>query len=227
MTRKPPDKLTAQEIADYLRGHTDFFLHHPEIIADMQFQSENKGNVVSLTEKQVEILRQRNNEMQLRINDNLERIRSNELLFDKTRHLTLDLIEAPSLNEIVTILRNNMKLNFNCNTSSLILFCESEDEIDARTVPIEDAKKAISPLLNSPAPVCGMLRDEELEFLFPGNEEVASAAIANLVHKHQIIGIFALGSYDPEYFRSGMGTLFLGYVADVLSRILPRYLVLS
>ncbi|MCY1563071.1 hypothetical protein D9M68_1005550 [compost metagenome] len=36
-------------------------------------------------------------------------------------------------------------------------------------------------------------------------------------------GVLAIGSPDPQHYKSSLGTLFLGYVAEVLARVLPRF----
>jgi uncharacterized protein YigA (DUF484 family) len=36
-------------------------------------------------------------------------------------------------------------------------------------------------------------------------------------------GVLAIGSRDPQHYKSSVGTLFLSYIADVLSRLLPRF----
>jgi hypothetical protein len=36
-------------------------------------------------------------------------------------------------------------------------------------------------------------------------------------------GVLAIGSPDPLHYKNSLGTLFLGYVAEVLARVLPRF----
>jgi uncharacterized protein YigA (DUF484 family) len=36
--------------------------------------------------------------------------------------------------------------------------------------------------------------------------------------------MLSIGNRDPQYYRSSMGTLFLSYIAEVLNRLLPKYL---
>ncbi|MNN47051.1 hypothetical protein D3C81_1614550 [compost metagenome] len=36
-------------------------------------------------------------------------------------------------------------------------------------------------------------------------------------------GVLAIGSRDPQHYKSSVGTLFLSYIADVLGRIVPRF----
>ena len=72
--------------------------------------------------------------------------------------------------------------------------------------------------------MCGTLGSKELEFVF-GNHasEIGSVAVVPLMHG-SAFGLLAIGNRDPNYYRSSMGTLFLGYIAEVLNRLLPKYL---
>jgi uncharacterized protein YigA (DUF484 family) len=69
-----------------------------------------------------------------------------------------------------------------------------------------------------------VLRPEEVKFLFPDHSrQIGSAAVIPLSLGHPL-GVLAIASTDPQYFRSSMGTLFLGYIAEVINRLLPKYL---
>ena len=84
------------------------------------------------------------------------------------------------------------------------------------------AKEAIGHLLDSDKPLAGALRPAELSFLFAESaEQVASTALAPIRYQG-LHGVLALGSEDPQQYRSATGTLFLGYVADALARVLLR-----
>ena len=62
------------------------------------------------------------------------------------------------------------------------------------------------------------------EFIFGEDEctQVGSAAVVSLTHQG-LHGVLAIGSPDPQHYKSSLGTLFLGYVAEVLARVLPRF----
>ena len=36
-------------------------------------------------------------------------------------------------------------------------------------------------------------------------------------------GVLAIGSSDPQHYKSSLGTLFLAYLAEVIARVLPRF----
>jgi len=56
-----------------------------------------------------------------------------------------------------------------------------------------------------------------------GESDIHSMAIAAVSLNSQGIGLLALGSRDPLHFRSSTDTLFLGYLAKVVSQLLVRF----
>ena len=85
----------------------------------------------------------------------------------------------------------------------------------------ESAKTEIGALLKGNKAVCGALRKEELNYLFPDAGEVGSAALMPLGTGPKL-GLIAVGSSDAGRYNSNMGTLFLAHIADVIVRLLPR-----
>jgi hypothetical protein len=82
----------------------------------------------------------------------------------------------------------------------------------------------VQPLIETNLPSCGQLSEAMNRFLFQDRAvKVQSAAVVPLV-KGDTLGLLAIGSYDPNYFQSSQGTLFLSYVGEVLSRIIFRIL---
>lgn len=90
----------------------------------------------------------------------------------------------------------------------------------------QSAREALGGLLDSERPVCGQLRPEERAFLFPDRPHDPIASVALVPLRHQApVGLFAVGSCQPGYFDQSMGSLFLTYISDTLSRLLPPMLV--
>ncbi|MNP61585.1 hypothetical protein D3C76_1567870 [compost metagenome] len=93
-----------------------------------------------------------------------------------------------------------------------------------RSVSAAEAHQSIGGLLAGGKTICGVLRSHELEFLFGTDErdQVGSAAVVSLTYQG-LHGVLAIGSPDPQHYKSSLGTLFLGYIAEVLARVLPRF----
>ena len=91
-------------------------------------------------------------------------------------------------------------------------------------VNIAEAREYVGPLLKNSRAMCGTLGSKEMEFIFGEHaSEIGSIATVPLVHG-SVFGLLTIGNRDPQYYRSSMGTLFLSYIAEVLNRLLPKYL---
>ncbi|WP_285426518.1 MULTISPECIES: DUF484 family protein [unclassified Pseudomonas] len=214
--------LEAEAVAAWLQQHPDFFAEHDELLTSMRIPHQ-RGDTVSLVERQLKLLRERNIEMRHRLSQLMDVARDNDRLFEKTRRLILDLMDATSLEEIVIAVEDSLRQEFQVPFVSLILFSDNPMTV-GRWVTGADAQKAIGGLISGGKTVSGALREHELEFLFGSEQskEVGSTAIAALSHQG-LHGVLAIGSRDPQHYKSSVGTLFLSYIADVLSRLLPRF----
>ncbi len=213
--------LNEETVRDYLSDNPDFFDHHPDILDQLQV-SHSSGSAVSLVEKQVSVLRERNMEMRKRLNTLTGNARDNDRLYDLTRKLVLQLIEADSVDALASTFNDSLREDFGVEHVSLILFGDPDSTSERCRVDSADrARIEIGALIKGKVPVCGTLRKEELSYLFPGTSSVGSAAVVPLV-KGGDLGVIAVGSEDPHHYSANMGTLFLSHLGDVLVRLLPK-----
>ena len=222
-TEKPaPD---ATDIARYLAQHPEFFIEHGELLAELELPHDS-GTAISLVERQVSVLRDRNMDMRHRLSHLLDNARDNDRLFDKTKRLVLDLLDGRDLGDIVDALHFSFDKDFSIHYTRLLLIGNPEKipGTAARVVTAYEAKDNIAALLKGNRAFCGTLGDREKAFIFgDAAAQIGSAATVPLIHG-STFGLLAIGNRDPKYYRSSMGTLFLGYIAEVLNRLLPRYL---
>lgn len=215
-------EIDEQHVRDYLKKNPDFFDQHPDILDHLQI-SHSSGSAVSLVERQVSVLRERNMEMRKRLNSLMDNARDNDRLFKLTRELVLALLEANTLDQLCKTFLSSLKNDFGTEYASIIIYGNPADSSEfCRIEAPETARREIGSLLTGDKSVCGALRKDELTYLFPNTDSsVGSAALQSLKGK-QDLGIIAVGSTDPDYYRTNMGTLFLSHVADVLVRTMPR-----
>ena len=215
----PDLEIDDEQVREYLKDHSDFFQHNPDML-DFLHVSHASGSAVSLVEKQVSVLRERNIDMRHRLNTLTTNARDNDRLYEQTRGLILQLLEANSASELYQAFRQSMTKEFQVEHASMILFGEPGGEGDCRVESIESAKIEIGALLKGRKAICGPLRKEELIYLFPEAGDVGSAAMMPL-HQGEDLGLIAVGSSDATRYGSNMGTLFLHHIADVMVRLLP------
>lgn len=218
-------KLTDDQIAQYLQTHPEFFVRHPELLHELRLPHES-GNAISLVEKQVSVLRERNMDMRHRLSKLLDNARDNDRLFDKTKRLVLALLESQSLDDTINTLHHSFTTDFKIHYTSVMLFDDPERLLSdsAQVVSINDAHQHIGKILKNNKPMCGVFTAQESAFLFPEfDSSVGSIALVPLIYGNTY-GLLAIANRDPNYYRSSMGTLFLSYIGEVLNRLLPKHI---
>ena len=213
--------LTDAEVREYLKSHSDFFERHPDMLDHLHIY-HSSGSAVSLVEKQVAVLRERNMDIRKRLNKLTDNARDNDKLYEMTRRLVLALLEARDLDQLSTIFHTSMAEEFGVEYAGLVLFGDpGQATHTCRVEALDTAHIEIGALLKSRSATCGALRREVLQFLFPGADSVGSAAVMPLTNENEL-GVIAVGSSDAHHYTSDTGTLFLGHIAEVLVRLLPR-----
>jgi uncharacterized protein len=211
-------ELNDELVREYLKENGDFLQRNPDLL-DHLHVSHASGSAVSLVEKQVSVLRERNVEMRHRLNNLTANARENDKLYEQTRTLVLALINARNIEGLYRSFMESMTEDFKVEHASMILFGEQPRGGDCRVEDIETARIEIGALLKGRKPVCGVLRKEELAYLFPDAVDIGSAALMPLANG---AGLVAVGSSDASKYSSNMGTLFLTHIAEVIARLLPR-----
>ena len=171
-----PLSLSPEQVTAYLHAHPEFFVDRDELLGEMRIPHQ-PGDAVSLVERQVRLLRERNIEMRHRLSQLMDVARDNDRLFDKTRRLVLDLLDASSLEEVVSCVEDSLRSEFQVPFVSLILFSDAALPV-GRSVSSAEAHQAIGGLLAGGKTICGVLREHELSFLFGAEgAQVGSAAV--------------------------------------------------
>jgi uncharacterized protein YigA (DUF484 family) len=217
--------LNAADVAAYLQSNPEFFVHQSDLLAELTLPHES-GGAISLVERQVSILRERNIDMRNRLSKLLDNARENDKLFDKTKRLVLALLEGQDMGDVVDALYYSLSKEFDIHFSSLLLFGHADrvPSSQARVVNGREAREYLGDLCKHNRATCGQLPIATLQYLFGANaEKIGSAAVIPLV-SGTTYGFLAIANRDPHYYRSSMGTLFLSYIAEVLNRLLPPYL---
>lgn len=223
------DTLSEQAVHDYLATHRDFFERNPRLLSSLNLP-HSSGGAVSLVERQISVLRQKDLKLERQLRDLISVARANDVLAAKIHELTLQLLAAADLSASVFALEEAMRSGFGADQSVLVIFGDPEafSDIDAgrffRVLNRKDPLlKPFSTFLNGSGPRCGKIRDTQREFLFHNDaEEIGSAALVP-IGKGAEIGFLAVGSTDSDRFHPGMSIDFLTRLGDLIAGALKRY----
>ena len=219
---------TEEQVIAFLRQNPDFFASNEYLLSELKIPHAS-GAAISLGERQVQVFREHRDELKFKLNELISVARENDAHFEKSKRLLLNLLEVKSLDEIEMVVNEVFKNDLKIDFSSIILFGKSSDYpvSDIKIIELDYAKQHLGAILDQTHASCGRFSEKQLKCLFPTDaEKVGSVAVIPLRHG-ELLGLFCLGSEDPSHFDSSMGSLFLSYISDFISRILPNLLLSS
>ena len=223
------EPLSEQTVHDYLVSHPDFFERHKSLLRALELPHAS-GGAVSLVERQVSMLRQKQLKLERQLKELIAVARDNDLLAAKIHALGVRLLGTADLQSTVSATEEAMRSGFGADHAVLIVFGDPTafDDIDAGRFfrVVERTDPAIRPFttfLNGNGPRCGQARDTQREYLFRGDaDEVGSVALVPLGKKAEI-GFLAVGSNDADRFHPGMSMEFLTRVGELICEALKRF----
>jgi len=216
---------TEKMVREFLRDNPSFLDKNTDILETLVLP-HNSGKAVSLVERQVGVLRDRNKEMRSRLDNMLQTAHDNDLLFEKTKRLVLNLLEAKTLGALVEAVYDSLGKDYGIEFYSLTLLGDDKKlpRTMARIASMDKANERVGTLLGANREVCGILREDEMVFLFGERGHQVGSVAAVPLRYDSLYGILAVGNSDPNFYKSSMGTLFLSYIAEILNRVLPNHL---
>jgi len=212
----------AAYVAQYLAEHPDFFVHHRDLL--MQLNIPHEAGTISLVERQVKALRDRSRDLQSQMIDMLRNARENERLLSQCLSLALTLINSTTPNQLLQTLRQQLLADFQCDAFAALL-CDHQLQLPAgaRDVEHEILLGALGCEFPDGEPVCGLIEKPVREFLFGElKPDLQSVALLPL-GPHAERGVIAIASRSTDRFEPQMGTVFLQLIGNLFDALLRRH----
>ncbi|HEY3852654.1 MAG TPA: DUF484 family protein [Steroidobacteraceae bacterium] len=224
-----PDALNDASVAEYLQSCPDFFERNGALLAKLRLPHlRDAGATVSLVERQVEVLRERNQTLERKLKELVDVARANDGLADRIHRLTQRLIRAHTLPGTVSAIETSLREDFDARNSVMVLFMEAARTLTEHGRFLRNAEaadpemKSFESLLQSGKPRCGQVRDAQRDYLFGKDSvEIGSVALTPLGVKGAL-GLLAIGASDAERFHPGMSTEFLSRIGELVTYALTR-----
>jgi len=217
------DTIGSGEVAAFLRRNPRFLNEFPDLALGLVVPRE-EGRATSLASYQLDVLRDKNRELNKRLLELFQNAQENERLTVRTHQLTLALMRARSAAETLKAMVASLTEDFQGELVRVLLHAPVAglDGADWLDVLPRDAAvlTPFAEFFKNDEPLCGRLQQDKLDLLFGARvHEVQSCALLPLGTR----GLVAIGSRDPNRFYPGMGTLFLRLMGDTLVAALGRY----
>lgn len=223
------DSVSEEAVEDYLLQHPEFFENHPRLLDTLRLP-HSAGGAVSLVERQVATLRQKNLKLERKLRELLEVARANDRLAGRIHALALALMAADSREKTLACVARELRTGFGADHAVMVLFGDPDDyrnvgerrflsvlgRDDPRLGPFET-------FLSAARARCGRVRDSQREFLFGASaEEVGSMALLPL-GEGAALGFIGIGSVDADHFHPAMSIDFLTRIGELVAAAMRRY----
>ena len=200
------NKIDAKDVEIFLLDNLDFFESRESLVSELKFK-HSSSSASSLLERQIIKLRDEQKDLMDLLSSFIKTATLNEDLFNKSKDLTLSILESSTGEEVIKKVQEDFKKNFNVDNCILELLNGNQmNEVESKT-EMSFHKGAIH---------CGSFSKEKMKFLF-GDEKVESMAVAVMIVGKDI-GLLKLGSYERTKYLGDEDTTFIEYVRDVLEK---------
>lgn len=215
--------LSEDGIAEYLSNHPDFFERHGRVLARLRLPHGGNGATVSLVERQITVLRQKNAQLERNLKSLVTVAKHNDALVGKIHRLGVALLTVPTIEARLEKLEHALREDFAAERAALVLFrSKSLTSVTRAGFLIvadrdDEALGPFSTLIKSGKTRCGALRDRQKQYLFGADgENLGSAAMVPL-GRAASLGFLAIGNRDRDYFNPGERTDFLDRLGELVA----------
>ena len=204
------DNLDPKAVEAFLRAHPNFLQDRPGLLAVLNLPHGGEG-AVSLVERQVSVLRERNIASRQKLAELSDISRENDRLLDATRNTILALLAGESRADLSRIWLDQVTGTFKAEMGALVWLDGSADSAEEALITDK--------LVRQSSGCSGVLRPEEMQAMFGTAATEGSAALVAIRSGEDHIGVLGVGSHDTQRYRPEDGTLFLDYLAEVIGQL--------
>jgi hypothetical protein len=240
--------MNDREVAEYLLANPEFFAEHAEMLATIRLANPHGKAAVSLQERQMEMLRDKNKHLERRLAELLRYGHENDSIASKFNRWTIRVMAERDPYALPRTIANGLRDVFDVPQAALRVWDVAEPYAQAEFARhVGEEVRIFASSLTTP--YCGANTGfEAAQWLVPSvstvaDENPAGNATSEPAHVTESIALLALrdpegneeastfgllvmGSADARRFHDGMATDFLTQISALasaaLSRLLPR-----
>jgi len=222
--------LDEEQVAEFLSAHPDYFERHAHLLAYLQLP-HRRGAAVSLVERQVLVLRERNESLEQKLHELLENGRANDVTLDRTHRLARRLLRATGTTNLLAAIGAGLREDFAAARWIMLITDErlrglgDEAHGSLRVVPRGSPElKPFESFFESGRPRSGVIRDAQREYLFGDDSVPVGSAVLIPLGEQASLGLLAIASQDTERFLPTMSTDYLLRIGELVTDALNTQL---
>ncbi len=206
--------MNSEDVAHYLLNTPEFFDEHADTLAQITLPHPHGGRTISLAERQLFDLREKNKLLEKRLHEMVEFARDNDALQHKVHEFTTTLFAARDLATLQEMIPHLLQDLFAVPHVAMHLWQVSPPSMEVLMFTDAQAK-----------PVClHQATLDTADWFGEHASQLHSYAYLPLHAGNVSIGLLVLASEDKQRFYPEMGTIFLQRISEAVASALHPYL---
>lgn len=212
----------AEDVAEYLKSNPIFFEQYADLLAQIFVPHPHGGHAVSLAERQMLTLRDKNRQTETKLAELIAFGEENDAISEKVHRLAVGLIAAETFQAVIHLLNFHLRDDFSVPHVALRLWNAPDGVEDLpEFAAVSEELQVFAETLNRP--YCGSTAGFGTASWFGEHaNHIRSQALIALRNGGGTIGMVALGSEEAQRFYADMGTLYLERLGEMVSAALAR-----
>jgi len=206
--------MRSEEVARYLQDNPQFFEDHAETLVQINLPHPHGGRTISLSERQLVALREKNKELEKKLSEMMVFAQENDALQHKVHEFVVALFAARTLVTLQEMIPHLLRDIFSVPHTVLRLWQSQPPSAEVLTFTDTQTQ-----------PVCLHHAVHDTAVWFgESTAHLRSYAYLPLHAGNETIGLLVLASEDKQRFYPEMGTVFLQRIAEAVESALHPYL---
>ncbi len=212
--------MKSTDVAEYLKNNPKFFEEHAEMMSEITIPHPYGGRTISLSERQLLTLREKNKLLEKKLHEMVEFAQYNELLQQKVHQFACSLyapnnfLDPGSAEDMAHIITRNLKEIFAVPHAVLHLWKTHPSDMEIIALVDKQLKS-----------ICTHRAMHNTQLWFGEiAPQLRSFALLPLRSKNLSTGLLVLASEDDQRFYPDMGTQFLDRIAEITSSAINPFL---
>ena len=224
--------MRAEDVAQYLQDNPQFFESHVETLAQISLPHPHGGRTISLSERQLLALREKNKEVEKKLREMIAFAQENDELQQKVHDFVITLFAARDLASLKEIIPHLVQDTFVIPHAVMRLWQieppSAEVQVFADT---QEKPVCLHRAAHDTAEWFGERAAQLHSFAYlplhqisgPAGRRSTLSAMRGMDGR-EVIGMLVLASEEKQRFYPEMGTVFLQRIAEAVSSALHPYL---
>ena len=214
--------MKPDEVAAYLKDHTEFFEHYAELLAEIYIPHPHGGRAIPITERQILTLRDKNRQLEGKLREVIQFGEENDAIGEKVHRLSLALLAAADIRAVLNTVYLNLREDFAVPHVAVRIWRGKSGAGLPEFEPLSSAAREFAGSLAGPHCSAHAMVDSGGLFGEAGAHLRSFAYLP--LRDSETFGVLALASEDAHRFYPEMGTLYLKRLGELVGGAVARHL---